>query len=139
MSNDELLKPRWKVIADYPKSLYHVGDILNGGWRSEDLIYCDTQGPRWSHYPHLFKKLEWWEERELNQMPMFIKNKTARPITYTKVDGWKISDRKDLGNYVQVLMIIDGKEKDINFWAIEPATEDEYNTYKAEIQNVKPN
>lgn len=73
MSTEELLKPRYKVIADYPKSLYNVGDILNAGWRSEDCIYCDTEGPRWRHFPHLFKKLYWWEDRSTEDLPEYIK------------------------------------------------------------------
>lgn len=70
----DLMTPRYKVIADYPKSLYKVGDILNAGWRSEDCIYCDTEGPRWRHYPHLFRPLEWWEHREQDVMPRFLRD-----------------------------------------------------------------
>lgn len=76
LSKEQLLKPRYKVIADYPKSLYKVGDILDAGWRSEDCIYCDTEGPRWRHYPHLFKPLQWWEERKVEDMPQYLKGGT---------------------------------------------------------------
>lgn len=86
---EDLLKPRWKVIADYPKSLYHVGDILNAGWRSEDLIYCDHDGPRWRDYPHLFRKLEWWEDRKPEDMPEYVKleGKYYKPVDFSNYLG----------------------------------------------------
>lgn len=85
MNTEELLKPRYKVIADYPKSLYEVGTILNAGWRSEDCIYCDTEGPRWRHYPHLFKPIEWWEERKPEDMPEYVKGNVGSFFRVMKV------------------------------------------------------
>ncbi|WP_319502548.1 hypothetical protein [uncultured Draconibacterium sp.] len=67
MTAEQLLKPRFEVIADYPKSIFKVGEILNG-----ELIYCDTNGPKYSDYPHLFKKLNWWENRKESEMPKKI-------------------------------------------------------------------
>lgn len=68
------MQPRYKVIADWPKSIYKVGTIINAGWRSEDLLYCDTNGPRMRDYPHLFRKLDWWEERQPEDMPEYLKD-----------------------------------------------------------------
>ena len=127
MTVEELLKPRWKVIADYPKSLYHVGDILNGGWRSEDLIYCDHDGPRWSHYPHLFKKLEWWEERKPEDMPQYLKD-TVKGLGIIRAD--KIEVGKP--NYPAFTYLISsdlkmGGTKYLRNYI--PATEEEYNAH----------
>jgi hypothetical protein len=67
MSND-LLKPRYKVIADYPGNEWKVGDILDRDWGWDG---DDEEGFKHhvSDYPHLFKKLEWYEERKLDEMP----------------------------------------------------------------------
>jgi hypothetical protein len=92
----DLMKPRWKVIADYPKNPYHVGDILNGGFRSEDLIYCDDKGPRWRDYPHLFRKLEWWEERKPEEMPEYVKFGLSKPTKVLPVNKWLILEEGEV-------------------------------------------
>jgi len=112
----DFLKPRFKLIADYPGNSQPVGNIT----------IEDATASYFRKFPANFKELKWYEEREPNEMPLFIKNKTSIPVTYTKVDYWKQIKRKDLGSYVQLLMVVNGKENDINFWAIEPATEEEY-------------
>ncbi len=40
MNVENLLKPRWKVIADYPGSDYHIGEILDRdlGWVGNDEV-----------------------------------------------------------------------------------------------------
>lgn len=76
LSKEQLIAPRYKVIADYPKSLYPVGTIIRADGQSEDLLYCDWEGPRCRDYPHLFRKLEWWEERVVSEMPKYVKFKS---------------------------------------------------------------
>lgn len=56
----ELLKPRYKVIGDFPHSSMPVGMIIKV--ETKDLAF-------WDKYPHLFRKLHWWEEREVSEMP----------------------------------------------------------------------
>lgn len=75
---ENLLKPRWKVIANYPNSPYKIGQILNNDWHEYDLpanelfsiatIYFEAH-----QYPAIFKKLEWWEERDIEEMPEYVK------------------------------------------------------------------
>lgn len=75
MNKEQLLKPRWKVIADFPDSDYKVGSIEDRDWckyvNSED----ETDGIVWkiSDFPHLFKELNWWEERKIEDLPNYIK------------------------------------------------------------------
>jgi hypothetical protein len=71
MTVDELLEPRFKVIADYPHSPFTVGAIMDK-WNS---ISPDMQ--HYGKYPHLFKKLEWWEERQPGEMPEYVKGKKS--------------------------------------------------------------
>lgn len=63
MSNKELMKPRYKVIAQYPYSSFPNGEII------QDILnpmFLDM-------YPHLFQRLEWWEDRKPEDMPKYVK------------------------------------------------------------------
>jgi len=70
MTAEKLLQPRFEVIAGFPNSDFKVGDIEDRDW----CQYPDsdeTQKPLWkiSDFPHLFKKLNWWEHRKAEDMP----------------------------------------------------------------------
>lgn len=68
----ELLIPRYKVIADWPNSIYKIGSILIG--KDNGLYYNGVNHANFinpENYPHLFRKLEWWEERTPEEMPQF--------------------------------------------------------------------
>jgi hypothetical protein len=131
MTPEELLKPRYKVIADYPGNEWKVGDILDRdwGWDGDDESGFKHHV---SDYPHLFKKLHWADERPVEQMPRYIKGKER----VYEVTGWS----KDIighfypKNKVEVFI----KEDSENFSNIEwhffkdqflPATADDYNAY----------
>ena len=82
MTVEELLKPRWKVIADYPKSQFKVGEIIES---KTGFLYC------FEDYPHLFQPLQWWEERKLEDMPEYVNYnggiyKVESPLTI--IDGY---------------------------------------------------
>ena len=70
---EELLKPRYKVIAEYTSmAKWKIGDIIIpivGNFANpievEQML---------SKYPHLFRKLEWWEDRKPEEMPSFLKD-----------------------------------------------------------------
>ena len=83
MSTEKLLQPRFEVIADYPKSIFKVGEVLEG-----ELIFCDPDGPKYSDYPHLFRKLPWWEKREQSEMPMYLKYTYNGKTTCYKIEVW---------------------------------------------------
>ena len=86
MKSAELLKPRFKVIADYPKSVFKVGETLHG-----DLIYCDTNGPKYSDYPHLFRKLNWWEERKKEDMPKKLISRLNKDSEVFEILSWDMN------------------------------------------------
>ena len=143
MSND-LLKPRYKVIADYPGNAYKLGDIITfvqDGCSELIANYSSVNGDRtrlmvakkeFDKSPHLFKKLHWADERPVEQMPMYIK---GRERVY-EVTGWS----KDIighfypKNKVEVLI----KDDSENFSNIEwhffkdqfiPVTPADYEAY----------
>lgn len=86
MTTEELLKPRVKCISPtnehYPNSPFTVGDILEqvhpelsssnpykGNWeygKNKEIYHPEK-------FPHLFKKLEWWEDRKPEDMPEYVR------------------------------------------------------------------
>jgi hypothetical protein len=116
LSKDELLKVRYKVIADYPKSIHKVGDVL----------YCDENGPRMSQYPHLFKTLEWWEERAEDDMPEYVKYPNDARRFAGKVFKVNMFDPPYLFNCE--------KDEILCVDRVEPADESEYITYRNSLK-----
>jgi hypothetical protein len=76
MSAAELMKPRFQLIADFPYNHYgKVGTILDRNW-SQYPNDDETKDPVWriSDFPHLFRKLNWWEFRKECEMPKKLKS-----------------------------------------------------------------
>jgi hypothetical protein len=61
MTASELLTPRYEVIADYPSSIYKIGDEHNAITINMIAFF--------EKYPNIFKKMNWWEKRTAQQMP----------------------------------------------------------------------
>ena len=69
MTTEKLLKPRYKVIADYPSNCVNVVTIyyLQDGiaHTNYELFVKTKEGLFLKHelddYPHLFQLLQWWE------------------------------------------------------------------------------
>ena len=77
MTTEELLRPRWKVLADYPRNPFEVGNILETDdkgvytlWEHDGKDYLTL-----SDYPSIFKRLDWWEERDEKDLPNYVKYK----------------------------------------------------------------
>lgn len=83
MTPEELLKPRYKVIADYPGTCFEIGEIIQWDDRTTEtqrraLIIQSSAGHGIKteiadKYPHLFQKLEWWQERKPEDLPAYVK------------------------------------------------------------------
>ena len=78
MSTEELLKPRYKVIADYPESRFKIEVILIdegvNGFFYNDRIYNKAIWVAIDKYPHIFKRLEWWEDRIIEDLPKYLRH-----------------------------------------------------------------
>lgn len=125
---ENLLSPRYKVINLWPwQCPYKIGDIIH-----EDLnIEGATFFKKTVHeFPHLFKKLLWFEDREISEMPeyfMYVKtihhdlaghSKTYKDI-YVKVQEWdNVNGRWFPDNYKHPL-----------HHSSRPITEQEYTDY----------
>lgn len=73
MEKEELLKPRYKVIADYPNGVHKIGDTLThliAGTFINERIRIKIELPQ--NYPVIFKPLQWWEERATEELPEYI-------------------------------------------------------------------
>ena len=76
MTPEQLLQPRYLVIADYPNSIYKVGKLL-----IEDRDFLFYEGMNHKNFikpydfPHIFRRLEWWECRDIKDMPEYVKGK----------------------------------------------------------------
>jgi hypothetical protein len=95
----ELLKPRFEVIEEYPKCEFKKGEILSpikyatNPWYHTNnkstvvgLLLLELQ-----KHPHLFKKLNWWEKRSEEQMPMYLKHTydlDKSRYSYNKILKW---------------------------------------------------
>lgn len=134
MSEQELMRPRYKVIADYPgmnNYLINVGDIITDDGKNQ----CVTQDEKvvfainWNAYPHLFKKLEWWEERDgFADFPKYVKLVLNGRIQFMhKVQEWKgynshgqpLYDFVNKANYLSPFCVS----------GLMPATEQQYTDY----------
>lgn len=131
MKTEELLKPRWKVIADFPCNVGHdVGEIISEcEYKSEPDCYfvkINLDGKIFGicpdDYPHLFKKLKWWEERKFEDIPEYIRVEHTVPITHYQ----ELNGVYRVGKYTSDGFISDkGEGITFNKWVF-PATEQEY-------------
>jgi hypothetical protein len=91
MKAEDLMKPRFEIIADFPNNDFgKVGDILDRDW-SEYRNNDETQEPIWriSDFPHLFRKLNWWEHRNIEDMPKRLISKcTPTSDEIFEIEEW---------------------------------------------------
>ena len=91
MSTEELLKQRRKVIAPYPNSPYKIGEILTEFFFDNGNSYFSVNSESGFHdkivsgetikeCPNIFSTMNWWEERELNDMPEYVRFKSNGEI-----------------------------------------------------------
>lgn len=68
MTAKELLNPRYEVIADYPGNTSVIGSVWECPNYDNDFTveYWVQSNDR---YPHLFRKMNWWEKRNIEDMP----------------------------------------------------------------------
>lgn len=92
MTAKELLKPRFEVIGIYPNSPFEIGDILT----FDGVIYGCNEPQKFERYPqdypNLFKKLNWWEHRKIEDMPKKLICKAIKDDTkVNEIEEWDMS------------------------------------------------
>lgn len=102
MKAQELLKQRFEVIADYPNSDFKIGDILQAYFfqtsksgmytyvtnLEEPLKGKSLKKELVEEMPHLFKKLNWWEHRKLEDMPKKVMSLADDQKSTYKIEEW---------------------------------------------------
>lgn len=61
--NDKLLIPRFKFIADYPGCNREIGSVA----------IEEHTAQYFRKFPKNFRELEWWEERNPDELPQYLK------------------------------------------------------------------
>lgn len=135
MSVEDLMRDRYKVVANYPHSPYTIGDLVEisetgtsfhctttkdyDSFR-EDLVDQENYFSilRIIDFPDLFKKLFWWEERKESDMPQYVKSLINQK--YYKVTSFYTFSFKGICNVPEELGI------DYPWDNALPATEQDY-------------
>lgn len=135
MSTEELLWPRIRVKADYPGNSQSVGAIIQLYKETNRLVIEQLHFYR--KYPHLFEELAWWQERNREEMPEYVKY--SRGVY--KVKNWHYSPGGEI-----LFDILNWKNEKWwssqggNYWmrhvGLLPATLEEYNQYQSSIKHL---
>lgn len=127
-----LLKPRYKVIADYPQSIWKVGESLPEfppTWCAENL----------DKFPKIFRKLEWYEERKEEDMPDYLKRiKFAELLSWhnielnevVEVSKWIYQEKIGLCFFTKTE---DNSQLNYDLSCFVPATYEEYLQYNNQL------
>lgn len=123
---EELLKPRYKVIADYPNSRFKLDEILTqwigNNYSGEDKYFVISNVEK---FPHIFSKLQWWEDREIEDLPQYLKEDLGGKVYYYKVEKYSYNKHKEL----KVGFMVDGYYDDEFLEFFQPATQEEYEVF----------
>lgn len=129
---EHLLRPRVKMIADWPgNQMLLVGDVLTIYEDGKNApLFVSSHGDKYgltfdpSQFPHLFRKMEWHEEREPEELPRFLLHRNGSVHKVFK--------------YHKEYACVDLSEDDefpTSFAWLSPATEEQYNEY---LKTKKP-
>lgn len=133
MTVEDLMIPKYKVIADYPNCKWKMGRILVkvNAYDFDCLEAPTSETIRTPEkYPHLFKRLAWYEDRELSDMPEYVKfddGKVVKPFNIFLSDKFNyfFASEKEYNKHKE-----NYKKGDmLNLAATIPATEQDYLTY----------
>lgn len=134
LTPEALLTRRFKIIAPDTSCRFKPGEILyeykflSGSSCyvfHRDILY----GQRFKKkhvegMPHLFRELEWWEDRPEKERPVFVRSFVAGKTHYHHVDGINIIWSKS-GGWMEYT-----NGGGILSHYLLPATEEEYNAYR---------
>ncbi len=132
MTAEELLKPRVRCTGNdkyhFPGSIFSVGDILTiESWDSVSIGTKRFYLPDYfkfniDNYPHLFQKIEWWEDRKPEDMPDYVKTKAGNSVRM--VESFNPATNQ--------IVFVGGRIRNIRHWM--PATELEYKQFAFAIK-----
>lgn len=130
-----LLTPRYECIAEDTSGKWKKGDIYTFvrevaqtyvEWRRQDGVRFYFE--YFDKYPHLFRRLEWWERRKEEEMPEYV-HLTDKELMFHgifKVKEWNYLTDDNIAGFDTE---IEGEEIHMYMYDTIPATEAEYNEY----------
>ena len=130
----DLTTPRVEVMAYYPQSTFEIGEILefaslNKNNSAFDFYQSVSQENNCEYAaevdkcPAIFRKMQWWEKRELSDMPQYVKSTHTSGVY--KVQKWiSFPLRAKLISASDRMKLID----------MLPATQQEYEAYLKQTQ-----
>lgn len=136
MTVEQLMQPRYKVINGYPHSPFNIGQILFKVKPLYGLDYIATfDGQQnidnsWvTQYPHIFQKLQWYEERKIEDMPEYVKHVNSGQVK--KVTKYLLGQfgNSFYSGEIEKRGKYKGTEISYKLNGCEPATEEEYNQF----------
>lgn len=105
MTAEELMIPRFMVMYSYPHCPYNVGVVLslikgsNNLFHNRDTLRGGISLKTLEEYPHLFRKMNWWELRTEEQMPKKLKSLAHDRGDIYEIELW---DMQNLYGYIDV-------------------------------------
>jgi hypothetical protein len=159
MTTEQLSKPRYKVIATYPfNDHFMLNEVITldefdgrehlAAHMKEHFVIQRPLNPHsdrlpltmhestFNLYPHLFRRLEWWQEREISDLPEYVRLKIDIPYYGFKKGQvcpmGEISEKRD-SKFNKHYVTLSGKPL-IDLNSIEPATLADYNHYCQQVK-----
>lgn len=142
MSNDELLKPRYELIADYPGNQYlAIGDIIELKEQCPTKWFTATLGSNDDAFTFSemmldkcsanFRRLKWWEKISEQDLPKYVKfiNDAGTFDFVLEIEGWIYHKNSSA---VWAFKYLWENEPDIKRMSLDgwlPATKDEYDAH----------
>lgn len=132
MTIEQLIIPRFKVIADYPGNAIPVGVIFS----VNDFSIMASWPIKPDKYPHLFKKIDWWEGVAGEDMPKYLKfiwhdniDEVEVVHSWLKTNEWDKTEPNPINGFSHESHSEKGlfPRVSLNGWL--PATEEEFNAF----------
>lgn len=143
MTPEELPRPRWLRIADYPGMTIGDSDKI---FTSPDISSPEADAIMRSYYerfPAIYRELQWWEMREPEELPKYVKFTTAplqNPIPTVPLEDFDAETNCFKYRDMRKQFVENAGEEDCwmfvlidNRW--QPATEEEFNAYEQYKKN----
>lgn len=139
VSYDHLLIPRIRILAPVPTFIHKIGDIITYdrgfGLDRDNEVGISLTLEQIGTYKHLFRLLNWYEYRKIEELPPYIAIDSPHDITAAvfKVDRWEddlsimpISDDAENERMMNRILSIDW-----HFYSAysKPASIYQYNSY----------
>src|SRR6185312_2399262 len=116
MPTKYLLNPRYEIIFAYPNCPFNVGDILHRiRSATNDWFHTNEFSPVAGihletivKYAHIFRKMEWWEKRKIEDMPEYVYVITSSKCSVSGIlkvkrwfvwENWEISQGLFYANF----------------------------------------